>query len=78
MFDADNDGLIDKREISELIQYEKSSRSTSGEFEDVISEIDLNNDGKIDFEEFIEHINKAVAKVRTKSFSTTKQSGKKQ
>jgi Ca2+-binding EF-hand superfamily protein len=32
LFDSDNDGLIDMKEISDLIQYEKSSRDTSEEF----------------------------------------------
>ena len=53
-----------------MIQYESSSRETSQEFDDIISEIDMNNDGKIDFSEFIEHINKAVEKVKTKTSST--------
>ena len=32
LFDADNDGLIDRKEINEIIQYQKSSRSNSQEF----------------------------------------------
>lgn len=66
LFDLDMDGLIDKREINDLIVYEKGS---SEEFDEVVNDIDLNNDGKIDFEEFIQHVNKAVEKIRTKTDS---------
>lgn len=50
------------------MEYEKSARS-SKELEEIVSEIDLNNDGKIDINEFIEHITKAVEKVKTKTGS---------
>lgn len=45
-----------------------------------MDEIDLNKDGKIDFDEFIMHINKAVDKVKSKldaSNSSSKNNSKK-
>ena len=41
--------------------YEKGEQND--EFDDILAEIDLNNDGSIDFDEFIHHINKAVEKI---------------
>ena len=70
LFDADSDGFIDKREISELIQYEQKSWSRSTEFEEILSEIDLNNDGKIDFQEFVGHITQAVDRAKTRTASS--------
>jgi Ca2+-binding EF-hand superfamily protein len=50
-----------------LLSYEGSG--TSSEFDEIVDSIDINNDGKIDFDEFVEHINQAVARVKTKSGS---------
>ena len=51
LFDKDGSGAIDASEIASIL-----GQSVSGEegvWEDVISEVDVNGDGQIDFEEFI-------------------------
>lgn len=50
LFDADHDGLIDQREVHDIILYGMSEIEKEGEdFDHIVSEIDLNHDGKIDF-----------------------------
>ena len=38
-----------------------------GELDYLLDEIDLNKDGSIDFQEFVQHINKALKTARRKS-----------
>ena len=64
MFDNDGNGLIDRQEIVAILQSGVGDIH-SQELKDFIKEIDINDDGKIDFAEFVEHINKAAKKRST-------------
>lgn len=46
------------KEINQLLEYEKDSQEE--QFNEIVDKIDLNKDGKIDFNEFVQHINSAV------------------
>ncbi|TVY84838.1 Calmodulin [Lachnellula suecica] len=52
LFDSDNDGVITKEELGKVMG-ELGIRATPGEIEDMINEIDLDQTGSVDLEEFI-------------------------
>lgn len=55
MFDQNGDGLISIEEIKSLLGASKVQTSINEEeWEDLIREVDINGDGKIDFDEFLE------------------------
>lgn len=60
MFDENQDGKIDKKELSNFVGYEKLVQSA--DFEQLLRQIDKNNDGAIDIDEFIESIHESVNK----------------
>jgi len=51
-FDMDNDGLIDENELKDALAGQEFSKIDVGIFTDAIKECDLDNDGKISFDEF--------------------------
>lgn len=60
MFDENQDGKIDKKELSSFVGYERLVQSA--DFEQLLRQIDKNNDGSIDIDEFIESIHDSVNK----------------
>ena len=54
LFDKDNSGTIDADEVSKVLG--KNLAAEESIWEDVIREIDINGDGKIDFYEFCKMI----------------------
>ena len=59
--------MIDKREIHAIISYGMDFVEGVEELDYLLDEIDLNKDGSIDFQEFVQHINKALKTARRKS-----------
>jgi len=53
IFDKDNDGRITSDELEGIIQ-KFSDGSSKAEIKEMIAKIDTNNDGTIDFEEFVQ------------------------
>ena len=61
MFDKDNSGKIDDKEVIALLQDDDLTNVISKEAIDVaLKEIDQNGDGEIDFEEFMLMMKKAT------------------
>jgi calcium-dependent protein kinase len=55
MFDKDHSGKIDNEEVIGLLQGEDMSNIVSKEaINDAIKEIDVDGDGEIDFQEFLQ------------------------
>lgn len=57
-FDVDGSGMIDKEEVMRLLGIESVSdvmnvKATEQEVDAIMKEVDLNRDGKIDFDEFL-------------------------
>ena len=52
LFDKDRNGYIDAKELKQVTTT-LGSQLTDEEFEDFWREADINNDGKLDYEEFI-------------------------
>ena len=52
VFDVDGDGSISKAELKKAI-CNSGQRISEAEFEDLFRETDTNNDGEIDFDEFV-------------------------
>ncbi len=62
MFDADNSGKIDAKEVKELLEGEEYKDQISrGQVDQVIADVDVNGDGEIDFEEFLTMMRKLGA-----------------
>ena len=54
MFDSDNSGKIDAREVKSLLEGDEFKDQVSrDQIDKIISEVDVNGDGEIDFEEFL-------------------------
>jgi len=71
-FDVDGSGTIDKQEIMKLLGVDTVSDNmqvmvTEKEVDGIIKEVDLNGDGKIDFEEFLTMMRKMPNKLPTKT-----------
>ena len=61
MFDSDNSGKIDANEVKQLLEGEDFKDEISGsQIDKIISEVDVNGDGEIDFEEFLQMMRKFV------------------
>lgn len=53
VFDKDNNGFICKRELMDVITAVGDSPCTEEEAEQLLQEADINNDGKISYDEFV-------------------------
>ncbi len=59
MFDKDGSGKIDSKEVKELLGGDDFKDSIDmSQVDKIISEVDINGDGEIDFEEFLEMMRK--------------------
>ena len=54
IFDADNDGLITKKELKHILTT-MGQKLTDEDADRIIMEADLNGDGKIDYKEFVSY-----------------------
>ena len=55
MFDRDNSGKIDASEVRQLLGGEEfKDQITMDQVDNMINEVDVNGDGEIDFEEFLQ------------------------
>ena len=62
-FDKDNSGEIEFKEIKDLFSKSIEDRSKLNEtLEEIIKEVDINNDGKINFKEFCIIMKKMIIK----------------
>ena len=52
MFDRDKDGLIDAKELGNILR-SMDHEPSEQELTDLISDVDSNNDGKVNFNEFL-------------------------
>lgn len=52
-FDLDGDGNINQDEMKEAVKSLLGEKLKKGELEEILKELDINADGKIDFEEFV-------------------------
>ena len=64
-FDADRNGLLDPREMREVLR-SAALDLTEAEQRDVLAEIDLNDDGAVDYGEFVPFLHGLMAAVRSK------------
>ncbi|XP_059816715.1 calcium-binding protein 2-like, partial [Hypanus sabinus] len=53
-FDADRDGRISRAELRDAVRTLMEEQPHSKELEEMLREVDLNRDGLVDFEEFIQ------------------------
>ena len=53
IFDLDSDGKIQSSEVMTVMQQALQEKVTETQVNDMISQVDANNDGQVDFEEFI-------------------------
>lgn len=61
MFDADHSGKIDKDEVKALLQGDElQNLCSTTAIKTAMEEIDTNGDGEIDFEEFMQMMQKAT------------------
>jgi len=62
MFDTDNSGKIDAAEIKNLLEGDDfKDQINKDALNRIISEVDVNGDGEIDFEEFLQMMRKVGA-----------------
>lgn len=52
LYDTDNNGVIDITELEQMVTNLQKRKPTKTELERMMKEVDLNNDGHIDFSEF--------------------------
>ncbi|XP_059211099.1 calcium-binding protein 2 isoform X2 [Centropristis striata] len=52
-FDLDGDGKINQDEMKEAVKSMLGEKLKKGELEEILKELDINEDGSIDFEEFV-------------------------
>ncbi|KAM4612358.1 calcium-binding protein 2-like [Polymixia lowei] len=52
-FDTDGDGKINQEEMKEAVKTLLGEKLKKGELEEILKELDINDDGSIDFEEFV-------------------------
>lgn len=52
-FDTDGDGIINQEELKEALKTLLGEKLKKGELEEILKELDINEDGNIDFEEFV-------------------------
>lgn len=64
-FDADRNGLLDPWEMREVLR-SAALNLTEAEQRDVLAEIDLNDDGAVDYGEFVPFLHGLMAAVRSK------------
>jgi len=57
MFDKDKDGVITAKELANVMR-SLNQDPTENELREMIDEVDLNGNGKIDFEEFVQLMNR--------------------
>jgi len=62
LFDSDNSGSITVEELAKVMK-NLGQASTPEEIKTMINEVDENNDGEIDFDEFLEMMSKKMAGV---------------
>ena len=63
MFDVDRSGKIDNDEVKALLQGEELQNLCSADaIKSAMAEIDVNGDGEIDFDEFMQMMSKATEK----------------
>eukprot|EP01105_Mastigella_eilhardi_P022408 TRINITY_DN5513_c0_g1_i2.p2 TRINITY_DN5513_c0_g1~~TRINITY_DN5513_c0_g1_i2.p2 ORF type:complete len:142 (-),score=47.06 TRINITY_DN5513_c0_g1_i2:113-538(-) len=58
MFDKNNDGHITSAELAEVLTSLGGKAPTSAELQQMIAEVDTDNSGTVEFNEFIEMMNK--------------------
>lgn len=52
LFDKDNDGLISNKQLKKVMN-SLGINSTESELRDMVNQIDMNNDGRVDFQDFL-------------------------
>ena len=72
-FDLDNDGLIDENELKDALAGQEFSKIHIGIFSDAIKQWDLDNDGKISFEEFASIMSVKLDKMAKEHINNTMQ-----
>ncbi len=59
MFDKDNSGKIDATEVKALLEGDEfKDQISTGQIDKIIGDVDVNGDGEIDFEEFLQMMRK--------------------
>lgn len=54
MFDINQDGKISAEEIKQILGGQKTGISDENQWTDILNEVDVDGDGCIDYEEFIQ------------------------
>lgn len=54
VFDRDGNGFVDATELRYMLQHHGSMRLTDEEVDEMLADADINGDGKLNFEEFIQ------------------------
>ena len=58
MFDKDGSGTISHDEIRQVFTFDGPNSMTKKEVDQIIKEVDVNGDGEIDFDEFVQMMKK--------------------
>ena len=64
LYDKDKDGTIDSRELGDIMR-SLGTYPSYEEINEMLKEVDTDNSGKIDFEEFLELFNKKINELDT-------------